>query len=142
MQEYRNIYQIARETSGLTQERAAELFNISVESLRAYETDRRIPQDSTVLKMIEVYNTPFLAMQHLRKSALGEKYIPEIQPKDLATAVLTFLNECSDLENMKTLMIKISADNKIDDWEKEEWEHVMQEINGIISAAITLRFVK
>lgn len=50
MQEYRNIYQIARETSGLTQERAAELFNISVESLRAYETDRRIPQDSTVLK--------------------------------------------------------------------------------------------
>lgn len=62
MQEYRNIYQIARETSGLTQERAAELFNISVESLRSYETDRRIPQDSTVLKMIEVYGTPFLAM--------------------------------------------------------------------------------
>nr|DAY60563.1 MAG TPA: helix-turn-helix domain protein [Caudoviricetes sp.] len=142
MQEYRNIYQIARETSGLTQERAAELFNISVESLRSYETDRRIPQDSTVLKMIEVYGTPFLAMQHLRKSALGEKYIPEVEQKDLAIAVLNFLNECSDLENIKNLMIKISADNKIDESEKEDWNHVLEEVNGIISAGITLRFVK
>lgn len=142
MQEYRNIYQIARETSGLTQERAAELFNISVESLRSYETDRRIPQDSTVLKMIEVYGTPFLAMQHLRESALGEKYIPEVEQKDLAIAVLNFLNECSDLENIKNLMIKISADNKIDESEKEDWNHVLEEVNGIISAGITLRFVK
>lgn len=143
MQEYRNIYQIARETSGLTQERAAELFNISVESLRAYETDRRIPPDTIVLKMIEVYGTQFLAYQHLKtKTKLGEEFLPEIQAKDLATAVLSFLNECSDLEHTKNLMIKISADNKIDESEKDDWNHVLEEINGIISAGITLRFIK
>lgn len=143
MEKYRNIYQIARETSGLTQERAAELFNISVESLRSYETDKRIPPDTIVLKMIEVYGTQFLAYQHLKtKTQVGEEFLPEVQQKDLATAVLSFLNECSDLENLKTLMIKISADNKINDWEKEEWNHVLEEISGIISAGITLRFIK
>lgn len=37
----RNIYKRARRAAGYTQEAAAEMLNVSVESLRAYETDRR-----------------------------------------------------------------------------------------------------
>ncbi len=37
VQNYRNIYQIAREGTGLTQEKSSELLDISVDSLRAYE---------------------------------------------------------------------------------------------------------
>ena len=39
----RNIYQLSREAAGYTQEKAAELIGISVESLRSYELDKRIP---------------------------------------------------------------------------------------------------
>ena len=42
----RNIYQAARELKGLTQEVAAERLDLSVESLGAYEQDRRRPPDS------------------------------------------------------------------------------------------------
>ncbi|HBF2990615.1 TPA: helix-turn-helix transcriptional regulator, partial [Clostridioides difficile] len=39
LQQYQNIYQKARENTNLTQEKASELLDISVESLRAYEND-------------------------------------------------------------------------------------------------------
>ena len=43
----KNIYQAAREAAGMTQERAAELIGLSVESIRSYETEKRIPADVT-----------------------------------------------------------------------------------------------
>lgn len=49
----KNIYQAAREAAGMTQERAAELIGLSVESIRSYETEKRIPADETVIKMAE-----------------------------------------------------------------------------------------
>lgn len=39
----RNIYKTVRNRTGLTQEAAAELIGVSVETLRAYECGRRIP---------------------------------------------------------------------------------------------------
>ena len=58
MRENRNIYQSARELKGLTQEVAAERLDLSVESLGAYEQDRRRPPDSTVLRMAQLYDFP------------------------------------------------------------------------------------
>lgn len=60
MRNYRNIYQTARELKGLTQEAAAERLDISVDSLGAYEQDRRRPPDSTVLRMAQLYDFPYL----------------------------------------------------------------------------------
>ena len=51
----KNIYQAAREAAGMTQERASELIGLSVESIRNYETEKRIPADETVIKMAEIY---------------------------------------------------------------------------------------
>jgi ribosome-binding protein aMBF1 (putative translation factor) len=69
VQEYRNVYQIARESTGLTQEKASEFMDISVDSLRAYEGGKRVPPDKVVIKMIEIYDTQYLAYQHLKTSA-------------------------------------------------------------------------
>ena len=44
MQKYRNIYQIAQESTGLTQEKSSELMDISVDSLRDYEGGRELHQ--------------------------------------------------------------------------------------------------
>lgn len=38
-----NIYRTGRICTGLTQEAAAERLHVAVETLRAYETGRRIP---------------------------------------------------------------------------------------------------
>lgn len=59
MQEkYRNIYQDARRTAGMTQERWAEALGLSVEAVRQYETDRCLPSDGVVARMAELSMLP------------------------------------------------------------------------------------
>ncbi|MFW2488212.1 helix-turn-helix domain-containing protein [Clostridium chromiireducens] len=143
VQQYRNIYQIARKCTGFTQEKASELMNISVDSLRAYEGDKRVPLDNIVIKMIEIYYAQYLAYQHMKtKTQIGEEFLPELQFKFLAEAVLAFLDEYEDLEKIKKLMIRISRDGQIDDNEKDDWEKVMKEINDVIAAGMVLSFTK
>ena len=142
-QNHRNIYQIARENKGFTQEKSAELMDISVDSLRAYEGGKRIPPTYVVLKMVELYDFQYLAYQHLKISdAVGNKYLPELQIKDLAQSVLAFLDECEDLEKIRKLMVKIAKDNQIDENEKHDWENIIKKINGMVSTGMALIFIK
>lgn len=142
-EQYRNIYQIAREATGLTQEKASEHLDISVDSLRAYEGDKRIPPDRVVIKMIEVYNTQYLAYQHLKTAdEVGRIYLPNIEIKELPTAILRLQKEVSDFLKLKDEMIDITYDGIIDEEEKPRWEAIMKELNDIVDAIMSLKFVK
>ncbi len=142
-QEYRNIYQSAREGTGLTQEKSSELLDISVDSLRAYEGGKRIPPENIVIYMAKIYNCPYLILQHHQTNTLiGKELFQNVQVKYLAEAVLTFLDAFDDLERIKKLMIKISCDGEIDESEKDDWNQIMIEINSVIEAGIALKFAK
>ena len=79
-----NIYQAARMAAGLTQERAAEALTISVESLRLYETDRRVPPNCIVARMSDLYNTQYLIIQHVRQADdLARSLLPDTQQRPL-----------------------------------------------------------
>ena len=65
-EQYTNLYQKARRTARLTQEQAAEALEISVESVKAYENDLRIPPNCTVAQMVQAYDAPWLALEHLQ----------------------------------------------------------------------------
>lgn len=143
VQEYRNIYQIARESAGLTQEKSAELMNISVDSLRAYEGDRRVPPDPVVIKMIEIYNTQYLAYQHLKTSAeVGRKYLPDIVIKDLSTAILNLQTQIDDYVSCEKLLVKIGSDGKVSDDEVCDFKNIMKELDDIVEAIMSLKFAK
>ncbi len=82
LQQYQNIYQKARENTNLTQEKASELLDISVESLRAYENDKRIPPNAIVSKMISIYNNNLLGYEHVRRNTeAGIMFLPELKNK-------------------------------------------------------------
>lgn len=143
VQEYRNIYQIARESTGLTQEKASELMDISVDSLRAYEGGKRIPPDKIVIKMIEIYDTQYLAYQHLKTSAeIGQKYLPNIEIRELPVAILKLQKEVSDFIKCKDLMIEITCDGIIDDSERPQWNGIMKELDDVVEAIMALKFAK
>ncbi|MBY6816503.1 helix-turn-helix domain-containing protein [Clostridium botulinum] len=143
LQEYRNIYQIARESTGLTQERACELLDISVDSVRAYEGGKRVPPDRVVIKMIEIYNAQYLAYQHLKTSAeVGQKYLPNIEIKELPLAMLRLQKEVSDFIKLKDEMIEITCDGIIDDEEKPRWAKIMKELDDVVEAIMALKFAK
>lgn len=57
-EDYSNIYKIARRAAGFTQESAAEQLEISVDSVRAYETSQRLPPSEIVERMVVCFHAP------------------------------------------------------------------------------------
>lgn len=138
---YKNIYQIGREASGLTQERAAELLNVSVESLRSYETDRRIPQNDIVAKMVEIYDARYLAYQHLKNSnPLASDMLPNIEIRDIPEAMLRLQKEVTDFIKCRDELIDITCDGQITAEERPRFDAIMKEANDIVDAIASLQF--
>lgn len=63
-----NIYQAARKESCLTQEQAAERLEVSETTVKAWEQGTRVPDNETVARMAELYETPWLALEHLKQA--------------------------------------------------------------------------
>lgn len=139
----RNIYQLSREAAGYTQEKAAELIGISVESLRSYELDKRIPPDKSVIKMIEIYDARYLAYQHLKTSAeVGQKFMPEVNLTDISTAILKLQKEVNDFLKLKDDLLDITCDGVISEDEKPRWETIIKELDDITNAIMSVKFAK
>lgn len=143
LKELPNIYKIARESVGFTQEKASELLATSVTSLKAYEYSQRIPPDDIVIKMIEIYDAQYLAYQHLKTSVeVGKKYLPNIEITQLPIAILKLQKEVSDFIKCKDLMVEITCDGVIDDNERPQWNMIMKELDDIVTAIMSLKFAK
>ncbi len=141
--EIRNIYQIARESAGITQEKAAELLDISVESIRAYEGFKRTPPNKVVVGMIEIYDSRYLAYQHIKNSSEDlQSYIPNVDIKDLPSAILRLQKEVSDFIKVKDDLIEITCDGVIDSEERPRYDKIIKELDDIVEAIMSLKFVK
>ena len=141
MRECRNIYQTARESSGYTQEKAAELIGVSVESIRAYESGRRIPPTHIVVNMVDVYGTQYLAYQHLRNADdIANLYLPDVNVANMSAAVLRLLKEVSDFVGKEQELIEIACDGIIDEKERPRFDEIMRELNDIVQAYFSLKF--
>ncbi len=140
---YINIYQSGRNAAGITQEKAAELLGISVDSLRDYEGGRRFPQNAVVARMIEIYGTPFLAVQHINLSARElSAYLPEFRMSGLAEAVLRLQKEINDFIKLRDELLDITCDNVIDEKERGRFDIIIKELDDISAAVLSLKFVK
>ena len=139
---YRNIYKICRKAAGLTQEAAAERLGISVESMRAYETGQRTPPDDVVDLMSILYNALHLIAWHAReKNAMYSRVVPEIQPRSVLEASTKLTNRIykfADSQRNRRLM-EIAEDNVIDTGERPEFDEILDELEGIVEAALELR---
>lgn len=137
-----NIYQTARVTAGLTQERSSEALDISVESLRLYETDRRVPPNSVVARMADLYNSQYLIVQHVRQAdELARSLIPEIHQLPLEQATMRIYRLVRDFVRKQRTddLIDIAADGIIDEAERPAFDAIMCELEGIVAAFYELR---
>lgn len=138
-----NIYKFARSNTSLTQREAAEKMFISLRSIADYETNKTTPPDDVVCMMVEVYNTSWLAYEHLRTSTeVGRKHLPKIHHSDIAKSVLKFQKEVNDLENISSDMITIACDGIIETHERNRWDEVTKEIEEVAGAALSLIFTQ
>ena len=131
----RNIYQAARELKGLTQEAAAERLDLSVESLGAYEQDRRRPPDSTVLRMAQLYDFPYLCYQHIQSGDLAG-VLPQVGVRTLEHATMRLIR----LIGRFAQLMEINEDGVITKEEKPLHDEIMSELHEIVTAALELDF--
>ncbi|MBC2578376.1 helix-turn-helix transcriptional regulator [Peptostreptococcus russellii] len=130
-----NIYSKYRRMAGITQERAAEHLGISVDSLKGYEYDKRIPNNDIAKQMCLLYGDMRLAYDHLVHSSTGEMILEKLDEKDLCCSVLSLINELNHSDHIREVMIEISADGVISDEEKVEWEIVEKQIKSLIKSS-------
>lgn len=137
----RNIYQLARNVAGLTQIEASERLGVSVRALGNYELGNTIPHGDIVADMAIAYGTKWLGYEHLRLSTkLGQETLPAINIDDIAKSVLVLQKESSDVEDVKTCMVKIACDGRIDRHEEERWDEVTKEVFEMAGAALSVVF--
>ena len=128
-----NLYQRARLSTGMTQERAAELLGLSVESLKQYEGGKTVPKDETVAKMVEVYRLPWLALEHSQATdTLG--VIPEVEPRPLPMASIALRNRLHDATGRLDALLRIAEDGIIDDTERPEFDDIVTELRETMTA--------
>lgn len=76
--ECENLYKFCRITAGLTQEQAAELLGVAPRTLSDYENGHTKVPDDIVDGMSHHYNAPLLAWEHLKRTSVLGKYLPEM----------------------------------------------------------------
>lgn len=130
---YPNLYQRARLSTGLTQERAAELLGLSPESLKQYEGGKTVPKDETVAKMVEVYRLPWLALEHAQATdTLG--VMPEVTPRPLPMASIALRNRLQDATGRLDALLRIAEDGVIDEAERPEFDSIVVELRETMAA--------
>jgi len=136
-----NIYQKARETTGMTQEAVAELLDVSVESIRAYESGLRVPKNKTAEKMAIIFRAEWLLIEHLLSDEVAGKCLPRPMIEfTLSQAALWFLKELESSRTQTTKLISLTCANVLESEQQAEFETLMQELFSLAAAVLTLRF--
>lgn len=136
-----NIYKSARRSAGLTQERWAEFIGVSEESIRLYESGRGLPSDEIVTKMADVSGMSILGLWHLKeKSALANDLLPEVESVDFPQAVIKLLCEVRDFKESSEELLTIAADGYVSAAERDSFTEILDALDGIIKAALTVKF--
>ena len=140
-----NIYSCCRRAAGLTQEEAAELLDCGVGTLARWETDVHRPPDEKVLRMCQIYHSPTLAVEHLRRgSELARSILPQTHEKPLAEAVLGLLSAIRmfNAAELDWGLMEIAADGAISPEERRGFEFIMLRLEGVVEASYELRLCR
>ena len=137
-----NIYQAARKESCLTQEQAAERLDVSETTVKAWEQGTRVPDNETVARMAELYDTPWLALEHLRSAGSTLGVIPEITVQSLPTAAITLINRVLDFaeRHRDRQLLRIAEDGVIDEKERPDFDDICRDLDGIVGAALQVKY--
>lgn len=128
--ENKNIYQEIREELDLTRQEASDLLEfISPDRIEKIENDKSLIRPEEVLKMSKVYKRSDLANYYCtHECPIGQKYIPEVEKKDLSQITLEMLAILNSLEKQKNRLIEITADGKISKEETKDFEEIKQQL--------------
>ena len=141
VKENKNIYQKCREGLGLTREKAGELLEvIPPERIEKIENERSLPHPDEVVIMADKYKAPHLCNYYCaNECAIGSRYVPEINPKELSQIVLEMLASLNSMHKKQERLIEITADGHIGRDEVEDFILIQEELERISVTVETLQ---
>ena len=130
----------ARKEHRLSQSDACELIGLSdASTLSKIENGLKVPSEAVVIRMVEVYDEPFIGYMYLRECTdIGRLLLPDIITSDLDNLTLRFQKEYNDILKIRTDMIEIACDNVVHDQEQERWREIQKEIAELASVSLPL----
>lgn len=140
-----NALRRARNSRGITQEKAAEMSGYSVDAIQAWESGSRRASVEVLDTLAVCYDAPWLAGMYLRELSAGSvaETFPAFQPgvplpqavAAVLDKVLTFTERHSDRR-----LIAMAADGRIDAQERAEYDAILEDLQAICQAAMELKF--
>lgn len=137
-----NIYASCRRRTGMTQEAWAEKLDVSVESVKRYETDVRIPPLHIVKAMADLSGDESLAYRFLAKTTQELDVLPDIEMVNLQAATIRMMNRMARFaaKARDRQLMEIAEDGIISEEEQPLYAEIMDELTGIIMAFYQLKF--
>lgn len=138
--EFVNALFACRHTAGMTQERAAEVLNISTRSMSKYESGTVTPSDAMVAHMVKAYEAPWLGYLYLsRVTETGKLLLPAIEPSGVSSQALHWLVSMRKAAEIRELLENISADDKISQDELDSFKVCISRCYELASACLALK---
>lgn len=140
-----NALKRARLAQGITQERLAEMSGYSTDAISAWENGVR-QASVPVLELLAVcLSAPWLTGVYLREQADGalDNIVPAFTPGEpLSKAVVQLVNRVYAFgdKHSDRRLLSIAEDNVITPEERPEFESIVEDIQGIVEAAMELRY--
>lgn len=101
-----------------------------------------MPDNETVARMAELYDTPWLALEHLRSAGSTLGVLPEVTVQSLPTAAITLINRVLDFaeRHRDRQLLRIAEDGVIDEKERPDFDAIVQDLDGIVGAALQVKY--
>lgn len=116
------------------------LLNVSVDSLRDYESNLRPVPNDVAAAMCDAYDAQYLAIAHLRMTSIGRQAIPGFKLRDLPEAVLNLLHAVQQFVDKNQMIIRITADGIISSSEQKEWDNILMLAENLQSALMSVKY--
>lgn len=141
VKENKSIYQTTREELKLTREKASEMIGyISPERIEKIENAKVNVQPDDVMALAQCYRAPKLCNYYCSNECpIGQKYVPEIHPKDLAQIAIETLNSLNKINRDKDRLLEIIEDGVVTEDELTDFVSIKKTLDKIRLSVDTLQ---
>ena len=131
--ENKSIYQITRESLGLTREKAGELIpGFSPERIEKIENERVQIRPDDVKLMAEYYKAPGLCNYYCSEECpIGKGRTPRVENRELVQIAVETINGINRLNRVKDRLLEIAEDGTISPDEYEDFAEIRETLEKL-----------
>ena len=139
--ENKSIYQITRESLGLTREKAGELIpGFSPERIEKIENERVQIRPDDVKLMAEYYKAPGLCNYYCSEECpIGKGRTPQVESRELVQIAVETINGINRLNRVKDRLLEIAEDGTISPDEYEDFAEIRETLEKLQVSVSTLQ---